>query len=300
MALIMLSMSCCCGLMLMPTALETPTDTPTILFLMIPGVLWFGVLAGGEIIKVLAGLLATALTATAISAEIEADTYALLRLTPIPPRQIVLAKLGAAFNQVRLPVITIMVSRLLAIVGGILLMIFYALVLGNELSGAYPTTPSSGPAIPLDAWIPVLVPNIIGTASLLIAGLVWLFHYAIIKPLEDILLFLTVGLFASSLVRTRAGGLFAAGGIRVVLWMASYVLSQFISSFFSMAAMPLTVIATNTPTVFENIPPNLTMIGIATATILMVIVMAVIELALALFLLKITQHRAEHLPFAGV
>ncbi|MBN1311908.1 MAG: hypothetical protein JXB30_10850 [Anaerolineae bacterium] len=301
MLLIMLSMSCCCGLIFLPTAFEDPTITPTVLFLMIPGVLWAGVLVGGEIINLLTGLLATALTATTISAEIEADTYALLRLTPIPPRQIVLAKLGAAFNQIRLPVITIMIARLVAIVGGILLLLFYVTVLGSELGGAS-STPPTAPAIPLDVWIPVLVPNIIGIAGLVVAGLFWLVNYAFIKPLEDILLFLAVGLFASSLARTRSGGLFTAGGIRVAMWMVSYVLSQFVSSFFSLVTIPLALTAAGAPIIFDrlaNLSPSLLMLGSAISVMAIVLVMGVLEFVVILLLLKITQNRAENLPFAG-
>ncbi|MBN1429597.1 MAG: hypothetical protein JXB07_14600 [Anaerolineae bacterium] len=294
MALIMVSTSCCCGLMIFPTILDnSPSDTPTILFFTLPIILLLGVLSGGEIINVLTGFVATVLTATTISAEIEAQTYPLLRLTAIHPRQIMLAKLGAAFNQIRLPIITIMVARLVSIAGGVLLLVLYVIV---QAESAFL------PQEVLEIWAQI-VPHIPGIVSLLISGLVWLICHALLKPVVDMLLFLTIGLFASSFTRTRSGGLFAAGGIRVALWVASYILSQIASSFLSLATMPLAIMAGSAPDAFEElaaISPNLWMLGAAVTTSGMVIIMIVLEFVLTLILLRITQNRVEQLPFAGI
>lgn len=301
MGLIMLGMSCCCGVMIVPAAFDTPDTTPTILFLMLPGILWFGIFSGGEIINLLAGILATALTSTTISAEVEAETYPLLRLTPISPREIVLAKLGAAFNQLRLPVVTIMISRLIAVIGGIALLIFYSIVLSN--TGVSPgTSPAQPPSleIPIETGITQLLPILTGVIGLLVAGVVWLMTYAFFKPFVDILLFLAVGLFASSLARTRSGGLFTAGGIRVALWVIGYVFSQVVSSSLSIFMLPLMLPANMSW--LERLAtdrPDLLLLGGAAITVIVALVTIAAEFALTLLLLNITRSRAERLPFTA-
>lgn len=302
MGLIMLAMSCCCGVMIVPAAFEAPDTTPTILFLMLPGILWFGIFSGGEIINLLAGLLATALTSTTISAEVEAETYPLLRLTSITPREIVLAKLGAAFNQLRLPIVTIMASRLIAVIGGIVLLVFYSIVLSTSPAGISPGPSPGQPSsltIPIETWATLLLPFLTGVIGLLVAGVIWLITYALFKPFADILLFLAVGLFASSLARTRSGGLFTAGGMRVALWVIGYVFSQIMSSFFSIVMLPMALMSTNTSW-FERVlsdRPDLVLLGGAGITVVIVLVTVAAEFAVTLLLLNVTRNRAERLPF---
>lgn len=300
MGLIMLGMSCCCGVMIAPAAFETSENTATTLFLMIPGVLWFGILSGGEAINLLAGLLATALTSTTISAEVEAETYPLLRLTSIPPHEIVMAKLGAAFNQLRLPVITIIVSRFVAVLGGIALLIFYAIVLSSNLMGTSTgTSPAQPPTleIPIDTWSGLLLPFLVEGIGLLVAGVVWLISYALFKPIADMLLFLVVGLFASSLARTRSGGLFTAGGMRVVLWMLSYIFSQIVSTTFSIFMMPLMVVPANMSWLERLITdrPGLVYLVGAGVTVIVTLITIAAEFGLAFLLLNITRGRAGRL-----
>jgi hypothetical protein len=303
--LVMVGVSCCCGSMIMPMILEESTSAPLLLILVIPGIVWFGITAGAEVVNGLTGLVATVLTATSISAEIEADTYALLRLTPIPPSQIVAAKLGAAFAQLRLPVITVMISRLISVVGGILLLIFYTIVISNSSATSSGTPSAALPVIPSispEVLSPLFIPIVVGVLIWLIAGVIWLLYYAIAKPFLDILLFLSVGLFASSLARTRSSGLFVAGGLRVVLWVASYVGSQAMSSALSIFAMPLVILSANGSSSLDQLlsaHPGLVMIGGAVAAIVSAIVLGAIELGFALLLVNITQGRARRLPFAG-
>lgn len=271
---------------------------------MLPGILWFGIFSGGEIINLLTGLLATALTSTTISAEVEAETYSLLRLTSISPREIVLAKLGAAFNQLRLPIVTIMLSRLIAVIGGIALLIFYSIVLSNSLTGASPATspaPPSSLTIPIETWARPILPIVLEVIGLLVAGVVWLITYAVFKPFVDTLLFLTVGLFASSLARTRSGGLFTAGGIRVALWIVSYVFSQVVSSSFSILMLPVMIMPANMSWLerLATDRPELLFLGGAAITVIVALLTIAAQFALTLLLLNITRSRAERLPFTA-
>jgi hypothetical protein len=137
-------------------------------------------------------------------------------------------------------------------------------------------------------------PEIIG---LLVAGIVLLVAYTFLKPIADILLFLVVGLFASSLARTRSGGLFTAGGMRVGLWALSYVFSQLVSSFLSIFMMPLMIMLANIPWLEEMFTnrPELLFMGGAGITVIVALVTIAAEFALTFLLLSITRNRAEHL-----
>ena len=112
------------------------------------GAVLVGVYLAQGIIHWLMGLLAISLASTTISAEVEAQTFHLLRATPMPVKQIVLAKFGAAFHQVRLPVVVITVLRVLLLVSTIATIIA-AIALASDAnpSSLSPLPPGAEPAI---------------------------------------------------------------------------------------------------------------------------------------------------------
>jgi hypothetical protein len=291
----------CCGLMALPSLGSIRVEDLPDIALMLLG----GVFVGGEIVKMLAGLIATALTATAISAEVEANTYGLLRLTPIPPRQIVLAKFGAAVRQLRFPVLAVMLTRALALVGGVALLIVTIVMAAGASPSAQTPAPGTTPLAPFPALpkllslVPTLATSLLAVASVIIVGLMWLAYY-LFQPFLNVMLFAAVGLFGSSLARTRSGGLFAAALLRVGLWMASYIAGQMLSSLAWVGfAMPLLLM----PNSFlwldalATTQPGLLVVGGAGVAGVWLLLIVGVELATTILLLSFTSQRAGRLPF---
>ncbi len=134
---------------------------------------------------------------------------------------------------------------------------------------------------------------------MVIAGVIWLIVYAVLKPIVDTLLFLAVGLFASSIARTRSGGLFTAGGMRVALGVVSYVFSQILSSSLSILMLPAMMMPASMSW-FERLAteqPELLVLGVVATTVIIALITLVGEFVLMLVLLNITSKRAERLPF---
>ncbi len=197
----------------------------------------FGIVIGGEIIRFATGLLATALSATTISAEVEGDRLSLLRVTPIPTREIVLAKFGAVIRQLRLPMAAVMVSRGVFLVGCAILI---PLLIATTSQPAPTTIPGSA----LTTWEALTYG--LDAVFALIIGLMWLIYY-LAEPFISTYLFGALGIFASSLSRTRTGGLFAAAGFRFAYAALAYVLSQMFSLVITLVATPLMLVTSAAP-----------------------------------------------------
>lgn len=187
-------------------------------------------LIGQETAKQLACLGAAALTGVAMS-DSEAQADDLLRLSPLPPRQIVLAKLGAALRPFLLWPIVVTAARLLLLLADT----------PGWAGALFEQRASMNPA-----WLPFLMkmPPAIGQTVFKPAfwgfqlwetfsrqldavwmtgiGPLWLIYY-LLQPLFDFVLFTGLGLFAASRARTRAGGLSAALGFAMVVWVLGYV-----------------------------------------------------------------------------
>jgi len=282
----------CCGLVAVLSVQQRPPDLPedlllTLLFALI------GLIIGTELVRWVTGLLATVLAATTISAEVEAETFGLLRLTPIPVRQIVLAKFGATFRQFRLPMIVIALLRLVFVLG--LVVLFAALVVINAIDA--PISPTDLPlqGLPFTQTAPL----VIAWLAVLVAALVMLAYY-LIEPALQVFLFVAVGMLASSLSRTRAGGLLLAGGSRIALWMLSYILGQLVSTMVTIFTFPVMAVPTAPRWLaqLDSADPTVLVTVGAAAMVAWILLVAAAHVAAALGLLAATVRRTEHLPHA--
>jgi hypothetical protein len=207
--LVFAAMGGLCGL----TTLD-PSATPAERLLMWALILLWSLLVGQVFVSFATGLIATALTATVISGEIESETFGLLRVTDVPTGEIVLAKYAATLRQLVAPLAVVVVARLLLIAGGLA-----TLDLAVRLQGI------DGGLLGLLANLP---PELVSPLSVVLFGLsvaAWLAFFAF-KPLLTILMFASVGLFASSITRTRINGVIAAVVLRVVLFVARFIADQ--------------------------------------------------------------------------
>lgn len=248
-----------------------------------------GLLTGGEIIRWLTGLLATVLAATTVSAEIEAETLGLLRLTPIPARQIVLAKFGAAFRQFRLPLIVVAIVRAVGIAGFLILLAVVILTDGSLTTP--PTLPTLPPAGSEVAWI------VAAGGGVLLALVVW-FAYTLVEPALSAFMFSAIGMLASSLSRTRATSLTLAAGIRVGLWAVSYVAGQVATGMLSLLAVPVAAVpvAPLWLATLSTADPAALVFGGAIAAALWAVILAAAQVGVGLGALAASVRRIERLP----
>jgi hypothetical protein len=294
-ALIIVITTGCCGgsAYLSMTPSITPDDWPLVAISLL-----FGMLLGGETVRWLVGLLATAVTSTVISAEVEADTFSLLRLTPVTTRQIVLAKFGAAFRQFRLPLALVAIVRLAFVIGGIALVI--ALIVTSIPSAATPGVVTPAPAAPLPGpGAGTILGWGIAGAAVLVAALLWL-AYFLISPFISTTIFAAVGLLGSAWARSRAGGLTAAIGFRMGLWAASYVAGQIITVAITLISVPLSVIPAAPGWLDQAVTqePSALVAAAAVMAVLWLAISAVGQIGVTLLLLYAAARRAERLPFA--
>ncbi len=283
-----------CGLTVGPT-LQSPKDWWIVLLVAIAA----GILIGETFLRLLTGLTATGLASTAISSEIEAETFSLLRLTPIPPRQIVFAKFSAVIRQIRTPLIILMIVRGVLILGTLITvavlaaagLLFSGFQLGDLTLSLQPNNPIATGLLLL-GYLVVLV-------IVLAVILLWI-GYFILQPVLDMMLYSALGLFASSLARTRTNGLVTAGALRVVLWMGSYVFSQIISTAISLLGVPLLTLPGIPQWVNgSQIAPGILVAFGVVASIGVLLFGIAIQLALSLGLLGLTTDRASRLPNLG-
>lgn len=276
-----------CGLLMLFSLADSASAPGD--WLLVPAAVLIGILAAGEIIRWLASLLLTAMTSTTLSAEVEAQTLALLRVSPLPATEIVLAKFGAAMRQFRLPALVSMAARAVFLLG----MALVAALALLDLSGGALTAPR--PADLLNLRIPVVPSVTLINASaalglLAVAGLSWLAYY-VLGPALNLLFFGAVGMFASSLARTRATGLMSAVGVRIGVWMASYVGGQIVSTVVSLLAIPLTLGVTGPA--LPPFDPLLAVVGVALAALAWIALMVAVQLGGALLLLRSAAARLD-------
>jgi hypothetical protein len=258
-----------------------------------------GIYLAQGIVHGLMGLLAIALASTTISAEVEAQTFHLLRTTPMPVKQIVLAKFGAAFRQVRLPVAAIILLRVLLIVGAVVA-IAAALIL---IPDARPTSPAPLPpgAGPIIQALPgsTIAALLAGVVAVVVLVALWL-AYFLFRPVLNAMLFVSIGLFGSTLGKTRSGGLIAAFGMRFGLWVVSYVLSQVVSTGGSLLLSPLLAFG-GAPLLWledlANRQPALVILAGTAVVVIWFLVAIALQLGITLLAVKASARRAAKLPF---
>lgn len=276
------AMGCLCGL----TTLDASADPGERLLIWSLILLW-SLLVGQAFVSLATGLIATALTATVISSEIEAETYGLLRVTDVPTREIVLAKYAATLRQLFVPLTVIIVARVLIVVGGAV-----ALDLALRLQGV------DGGLVGAIFAIPAELISAANLSLILLAILGWL-AYFILKPTLTLPLFSSVGLFASSISRTRINAIIAAVVLRVVLYIARFIVTQ------ALAIAGQVVIGTSLS--FGNLTSMLDTLVVARPTVLaglgglVTLVALVIAVAwrngVTLLLIRGTVRRAHKLPY---
>lgn len=257
-----------------------------------------GIYLGGEFVRMLGGLIATVLGATSISAEVEAETIALLRTTPVPAREIVLAKFGAVFRQLRPAVITSMAARLFVPFALGILGITFLVISSDPVSVTPPSITGVNP-LPAEAvHMAEIYTGLYAALSIGLAALLWLAFY-LGKPLLDMLLYASAGVFGSSLARTRGGGLFASVGLRILMWVGSYLFSQVLSS---LLFLPLTALSLSDPFtelmtyLSANEPLVLVILGMSAAVLWLLFIVGVM-IGTTLLLLSFTEQRARRLPY---
>jgi hypothetical protein len=294
-ALLVLGSAGCCGLLSL-LSMTSADEWPIAV-----GSMFIGIYIGGELVRWLVGLLATALTATVLSAEVEAQTVGLLRLTPIPMQEIVLAKYGAAVRQFKVPLIVVALTRFLFVTGLLLTFVVAVLVAVPDLTTTASTVPLSPDLSISDVVslvVTALLPYLVAGLLMLLALLLW-FLYFLFSPVLDVLLFGAVGLLASSWARTRANGLVVGAGLRIGLWSISYVSGQVVSTMFSFFAFPLMALST-LPLGFEEQLARISPAILATAGALLangwLVAVVLIRIAVILVLLFLSTNRASQIP----
>jgi len=290
----------CCGLTAAPIALTNKPELWPVVGVYLLG----GLFTATELIRWLVGILATVATSTAISAEIEAQSYALLRLTPIPTRQVVLAKYGAALQQLRLPLIVVAVLRALCIVGSVAFLV--ALIAAGSSSSVAQTNPAivapTPPSLPLLSSAPGIVSYLISGVVGLLALLAWFLYY-LLNPALTTMIYGAIGLMASSWSRTRASGVLTALAVRVGLWAVNYVLSQVAWTSLSLALSLITLpvaLLTSPPTWLEGLLSfdlGLLVLLVAVLAMLVLALLIAFQIGLTMAALALTVRRAERLPF---
>ncbi len=293
----------CCGLMTLLSVSQNSSDFDGFYrVLLVVGAAVVGIFYAGEIVLLIAGLIATVLTSTSISAELEADTYALVRITLIPPREIVLAKFGAAIRELRRPVMAVLITRtLLLIMIPTLLILALVYAVSTALpapgGGAAPPSPSSvGPVTLLP--LSVMATSTLGVVSVIVAVLLGLVYY-FVQPMLDMMLFAAIGIAASTMSRTRASGLFAGFGLRVALGIAACMANQVISSAVSLVLTPVLILPVTNTAVGNMLSnnPGLLVTGYALTGVVSFLLIMAGEFGGTLLLLRFSEGRAGRLPF---
>lgn len=198
-----------CGL----TTIE-PDTAPVDRLLIWSWILLSALLVGQAFVMFATGLMSTALSATLISGELESETFGLLRVTGVPTSEIILAKYAAALRQLVAPLVVIVSTRVLFILGAAVVVDFTLRTqgLGGGLTGLLLEIPVE--------WIS---PLSVGTFAA--ASLAWL-GYFVFKPILSLMLFSSVGLFASSTARTRVNGVITSILLRVALFVLRFIADQ--------------------------------------------------------------------------
>lgn len=296
-ALFLLVMISCCGLSGLASGLNTP-EFAIILILY----LFLAVYITGELVRIGANLLATTLTSTTLSAEVEAQTFTLLRVTNLTPRQIVLGKFGGAIQQLRLPIlVSTGIRAFFMVVGGLALLALSSLGLlgafleSSGLAGGAPRLEDL--VFSAAALVPILCLGGLGLAFMLLS-----LAYFLLQPMLDACLYAALGMFASGLARTRANGLamgFAGIG---ALWLLLPAIRQILGIMFSGAIFALSTLPMFAAAFLDNSIASATFGAFSTAVSVLIavvlgFVMAGIKIALTFALLRGAAGRAAVLPF---
>jgi hypothetical protein len=127
----------------------------------------------------------------------------------------------------------------------------------------------------------------------------WL-AYFLFRPVLNAMLFVSIGLFGSTLGKTRSGGLIAAFGMRFGLWVVSYVLSQVVTTGGSLLLSPLFAFG-GAPLLWledlANRQPALVILAGTAVVVIWFLVAIALQLGITLLAVKASARRAAKLPF---
>ncbi|NDJ51699.1 MAG: hypothetical protein GYB68_01285, partial [Chloroflexi bacterium] len=271
--------------------------------------------------------LATGVGSSTVSSEIEAQTFASLRLTPIPERHIVLAKWSATVRQMRPALLFILITRHLLLVGLVLVMgvgVVEAIVATSPAGLA--SAPSPGQPQPLPEPPPEFTPQdstsfgefweeafpglpissalsiLLGTFGLIGAALA----FYLLQPWVQIMMFSALGVLASSLARTRSGGLVTAIILRVGLWILTYVISQMIQGVISILVSLILVVPAATLgssdldvvlNALSGVDPGLFGLFYTGSIFLSLLLVIVLQIGTLLACLALAAGRAKRIPY---
>ena len=301
MALIIVAPACLCGLMV----LLAVQDYSLLSWMGIAMTVLFGVLMGGEVVRMLAGLITTALAATSISAEIESETFALVRLTLVPVDEIILAKFSAAVWQVRSAIIATMVTRTAFMLGSLGIGMIFLMVLAWESGTAWLQVALTFIAgmlaiasqLPTLTLITIVLSGLLSLAVVLITLAATLLNY-LFQPLLEMSLYSSLGVFGSSLSRTRSSGLVTTILLRVGLWVVSYISSQVVGLFIQMSLFIFLAIPGVTKLINDLflLNPAILVILVAAIYLAFIGIFFVVQLGLIGILLTFAINRSKRLP----
>jgi hypothetical protein len=275
--LVFVASGCCCGLTIVGSEPTEPLLTWGLI------VLW-ALLVGQGLVVWVTGIAGTALTATVLSAEVESETYGLLRITTVPTEEIVLAKFGAAVRQLYIPLLVVMVARVCLIAGGL------------GLADQALIQESGMGLIGVLVELPLRELGFVAVACAAFGVLVWAVFF-VLQPALLVMMHSAVGLFASSITRTRANGLIAAAGLRVALWVAGYIFGQIASAGGTLginAAMSQPMPQIERIITYQ---PGLLVVGAVGATLFYILVTVGWQGALTVGLIEAAAYRARKLPY---
>jgi hypothetical protein len=300
MAALMLASAACCGLSLLVTGEPELTSLPVIVI----GAM-VGVFIAGEMIHGLASLLSTALTSTVIAAEIEAQTYDLVSLTMVTPHDFVLSKFGAAVHQLRLPIFTVIITRVFVTAGSLCFLTIYLIYevsrgVAGTAGGPSPA-PFTSPPLPLPVLPSFAAESVTltGVAVLLIiiVAILW-YVYFLFQPLLTVSQFSALGVLASAWAKSRTNGLLTAIGFRFLYWLGSYILTQIIQYFITFATFPLFILPGFDQFIEQlaTVRPSILVIGGAGTVIISTVLGVSFQLLIIAGSLHLAARRAARLP----
>jgi hypothetical protein len=159
-------------------------------------------------IGAMTNVLVIAMAAPTISGEVELQSWRLLRTTTLPLREVILAKFAAVIRNLRMPLLSLVILRLIAL--GTLLLLFGYYLLRSVFFYMGPLEWQRFLAEGL--WFPPLIP--IGLFLIYFAAQPWLqfiFNGAL-------------GMAASAFARSRANAVVIGLTARLVLWVLSVMI----------------------------------------------------------------------------
>jgi len=165
------------------------------------------------------------------------------------------------------------------------------------------STISNAPVNITPSMIPTLWDTIVSGSYLIalivtLLFLVFLFAYYVLSPYVSTLVFAAVGILASTFARTRGNGVIAAAGLRVALWVFSYVASQFVGITIQLMFVPFFMLQ-SPPLWLERLAelqPSIIIIGGVITGVFVVLLTVISQSGAAMLMLLAAERRLAKIP----